>query len=368
MVAATALVVGTATPSAAACTPPIHDDLAGNFPLQTASGAVNGDLSCTTPQTGEPHHAGQVPTSSLWYRWRNQSTTATQLQLWTVGSTADTRLAAYASTTPPSYSSMVLLGSNDDVSASQTWSQIIIDVPANGYAYIAVDRSGLPIAGKASIILRWRFSYAPFEAPVPFVNAFFSDFHGRLASPQEINNYTYRLEHEPAEDVAAAIIAFAGASDANDPVARLYRAYFARRTDGNGLRYWAAQLRVGKTLASVSDFFSKSNEFKTKYGTLTNTAFVNLVYTNVLGRPASSADRIYWVGQLGNGYSRSKLMLQFAQSNENRTDSDRRIRTDVVSSLTGVAISDPGRRALPDGTIADKQLVNLLLVTGQYGP
>ncbi|HMJ78706.1 MAG TPA: DUF4214 domain-containing protein [Iamia sp.] len=366
VVATTALLVGSAGPSAAACTPPIHDDLVGNFPLINPSGAINGDISCTTPEAGEPHHAGYSPTSSLWYRWRNQSNHATQLQLWTVGSTADTRLAAYLSTTPPSYSSIVLLASNDDVGPSSRWSQIVVNVPANTTAYIAVDRGGLPIVGQASITLRWRFSYAPFEAPVAFINAFFEDFHGRPATTQEKNNYDYRLTREPAEDVARAILDFAGGASANDPVARLYRAYFARRTDGAGLRYWADQLRVGKSINAVSDFFSKSHEFKTKYGPLGNTAFVNLVYTNVLGRPASTADRSYWVGQLGLGYSRSKLMLQFAQSSENRTDSDRRLRTDIISSLTGVAIADPGRKALPDGSLATEEMVNHVLRTRQY--
>jgi hypothetical protein len=366
VVAATALVVGSAGPAGAACTPPTHDALAGNFPLQTVSGSVNGDISCASGESGEPHHGGYFPNASLWYRWRNQSNHATQLQLWTVGSTADTMLAAYLSTTPPSYSSIVLLASNDDVAPGSRWSQVVVNVPAAQTAYIAVDRAGLPQVGQTNITLRWRYSYAPFEAPVAFIDAFFQDFHGRPATTQEKNNYDYRLTREPAEDVARAIIDFAGGSNANDPIARLYRAYFARRTDAGGLRYWAAQLRAGKTLSSVSNFFATSAEFKTKYGTLSNTQFVNLVYSNVLGRNATDADRSYWVGQLNLGYSRSKLMLQFAESSENRTASDRRLRTDVISSLTGVAITDPGRKAMPDGSLATEEMINFVLRTGQY--
>ncbi|MGN6694887.1 MAG: DUF4214 domain-containing protein, partial [Aquihabitans sp.] len=62
--------------------------------------------------------------------------------------------------------------------------------------------------------------------------------------------------------------------------------------------------------------YAGSNEFKTKYGSLTNAQFVDKIYQNVLGRPADPNGRTYWIKKLNAGTSRGVLVAQFAQSNE----------------------------------------------------
>jgi hypothetical protein len=51
---------------------------------------------------------------------------------------------------------------------------------------------------------------------------------------------------------------------------------------------------------------------------LDNTAFVNLVYTNLFNRSADTAGFNYWKGQFDNGIdSRGNVMASFSESTEN---------------------------------------------------
>lgn len=106
-----------------------------------------------------------------------------------------------------------------------------------------------------------------------------------------------------------------------DPVTRLYRAYFLRIPDKGGLTYWIRQRRVnGKKLNAISDSFASSSEFKTKYGSLTNRAFVELVYQNVLGRTGEASGVAYWTSRLDRKVNtRGQVMTGFSESNEYRT-------------------------------------------------
>lgn len=100
-------------------------------------------------------------------------------------------------------------------------------------------------------------------------------------------------------------------------VTRLYLAYFRRQPDLAGLTYWINQLRVGRSLNLVSGSFAGSQEFRSTYGSLGDTSFVNLVYLNVLGRAPDAAGRTYWVGQLrSRRLTRGGVMLGFSESKE----------------------------------------------------
>ena len=81
---------------------------------------------------------------------------------------------------------------------------------------------------------------------------------------------------------------------------RLYLAYFNRPPDPSGFAYWQRQLDAGKGLINAAKKFAESSEFKTKYGTLSNSDFVELVYQNVLGRASEPAGKTFWVTRLDN--------------------------------------------------------------------
>jgi Ca2+-binding RTX toxin-like protein len=104
----------------------------------------------------------------------------------------------------------------------------------------------------------------------------------------------------------------------------IYRAAFDRMPDVEGLGYWIRELERGQDYgAVVAASFIASPEFINLYGTsLSNTAFVNLVYQNVLDRAADADGLNYWLSQAGGvglngGYARSNLLASFAISDEN---------------------------------------------------
>ncbi|MGI9595596.1 MAG: DUF4214 domain-containing protein [Acidimicrobiales bacterium] len=99
-------------------------------------------------------------------------------------------------------------------------------------------------------------------------------------------------------------------------VLRLYRAYFQRDPDTSGFVYWRRQRLAGVGLADISDAFAQSAEFLNRYGNLPNADFVDLIYVNVLGRPAEPAGHAYWLRQLAAGIPRGQIMLAFSESQE----------------------------------------------------
>lgn len=97
------------------------------------------------------------------------------------------------------------------------------------------------------------------------------------------------------------------------PVARLYLAYFQRQGDDEGIRYW---IGTGLPGVAVSNAFAGSAEFSARYGPLSNVAFVDLVYRNVLGRPPDDGGLAYWATELARGVTRGQVMAGFAESAE----------------------------------------------------
>ncbi|MCB1030693.1 MAG: DUF4214 domain-containing protein [Acidimicrobiales bacterium] len=103
-----------------------------------------------------------------------------------------------------------------------------------------------------------------------------------------------------------------------DPATRLYRAFMGRTPDAGGLKFWVARRRSGAwTLIRSANYFAESSEFKAKYGPLSNRAFVTLIYTDVMGRPADTGGVNYWTAQLDKGSkSRGAVMVGFSESSE----------------------------------------------------
>jgi len=104
----------------------------------------------------------------------------------------------------------------------------------------------------------------------------------------------------------------------------IYRAAFDRTPDPEGLGYWIRELDRGQDFGSVvAASFIASPEFISLYGAnLSNAAFLNQVYLNVLDRAPDQAGTDYWLNHAGGvglngGYERSNLLASFAISDEN---------------------------------------------------
>ena len=190
-------------------------------------------------------------------------------------------------------------------------------------------------------------TFAPFPSAAAFAQQQYTDFLGRGSDVAGVNYWAGLLQTGQISPIGLvdAFINSAEFGQAVEPVARLYLAYFGRDPDFSGLMFWANQVRAGYPLQFVSDSFATSSEFRQRYGSLSNTAFVDLVYRNVLGRGADAAGLSYWVGQLNSGaLNRGGVMLNFSESGEYRWGTW--ARTDVVMAYLGFLRRSPDAAGL----------------------
>lgn len=102
----------------------------------------------------------------------------------------------------------------------------------------------------------------------------------------------------------------------DDDTLRLYRAFFDRDADYAGGRYWIEQSRAGVSYDDMAWGFANSQEFKNKYGTVSNRSFLRIVYVNVLHRDPDPAGFMYWDQQIQNGLPRHLVVRWIAASDE----------------------------------------------------
>lgn len=197
--------------------------------------------------------------------------------------------------------------------------------------------------------------FRPFATASSLVDQQYRDLLGRPADPAGLSAWSGQLlsgQQTPASLVTALLTS--GESNALvAPVARLYEAYFLRLPDPAGFDFWVSYMRRGASLAQVSAAFAGSAEFVARYGALSPSGFVDLVYRNVLGRAPDAGGRTYWVGQLVNGFrDRGSVMLGFSESVEHVQAT--RARTTVTLTYLGLLnrTPDPGSLAYWAGQLA----------------
>jgi hypothetical protein len=109
------------------------------------------------------------------------------------------------------------------------------------------------------------------------------------------------------------------ATGKTEETSRLYRAAFGRTPDELGLVNVTAPITNGTLgLNDVAMFFVSSPEFTTRYGALSNDAFVGQLYQNVLNRTGSAQEVNAWADQINHGMSRGAVLVGFSDSFENK--------------------------------------------------
>jgi hypothetical protein len=100
---------------------------------------------------------------------------------------------------------------------------------------------------------------------------------------------------------------------------RLYQAAFNRKPDAGGVGFWLDQLDHGLTLLKMAQFFLDSPESVRTYGALDNTAFVKVMYQNVLHRaPDAEGLKFYLDGFDAGAFTRAQALQGFSESAENQ--------------------------------------------------
>jgi hypothetical protein len=156
--------------------------------------------------------------------------------------------------------------------------------------------------------------------------------HADVTSARSGGDYTLTIANgdvvtltdvERVEFADGATLAFDLGAWANAGAAyRLYQAAFDRVPDAGGLKYWIDALDDGgRDLTWVAANFINSAEFQQTYGTpgtVSDAAFVDLLYQNVLDRAAEGDGATYWQNELANGTDRALVLLSFSESAENQ--------------------------------------------------
>lgn len=100
---------------------------------------------------------------------------------------------------------------------------------------------------------------------------------------------------------------------------RIYKAAFDRAPDLAGLGFWISAMDSGVPLSTVAKGFIESAEFQLRYGTASDTAFIKLLYENVLDRQPDSAGYAFWQAAMEqSGLSRADVLAEFSESRENK--------------------------------------------------
>lgn len=100
---------------------------------------------------------------------------------------------------------------------------------------------------------------------------------------------------------------------------RLYQAAFDRKPDVGGFGYWLYNTDNGVSVDAVAAAFMTSSEFITLYGAApTAQEFVSRLYNNVLHRAPEQGGYDFWVNAVASGFSRSAVLVMFAESAENQ--------------------------------------------------
>ncbi len=122
-------------------------------------------------------------------------------------------------------------------------------------------------------------------------------------------------------------------------IAYLYEAALDRNgaIDEPGLNFWINEAEAGATNRQIAGAFIESPEFRASFGdpaTLGDTAFVTVLFENVLERAPDEGGLGFWLSVLEQSGDRRELLLAFALSPENVENST------FVETLTEVAPGD----------------------------
>lgn len=110
---------------------------------------------------------------------------------------------------------------------------------------------------------------------------------------------------------------------------RMYEAALNREPDDQGLASWINFLDHGGAPIDMASLFIASPEFNGLYGSLSNEAFVDQLYINVLDREGEPEGVFVWTNALNSGLSRSQVLLGFSESPENVANVAPQIETGI---------------------------------------
>ncbi|OMP12382.1 hypothetical protein COLO4_03265 [Corchorus olitorius] len=133
-----------------------------------------------------------------------------------------------------------------------------------------------------------------------------------------IDQIKQNIPHFDGSGLPSASLSFSGiTSDQADFLVGVYVASFSRAPDFAGLNYWAHDLAAlsSKGLSNTAaiqeitaTMYTAGSQNGEKGSSMSNSAYVDYLYNNVLGRGPDAAGQSWWVNDLNNGSPRDNFL------------------------------------------------------------
>jgi len=166
-----------------------------------------------------------------------------------------------------------------------------------------------------------------------FVRQLYLDLLSRTADPGGLNQWVTWINTGvyTRAQVASQFFQSQEFYGTGNYITLLYLGIMLRDPDYGGWTGWFNYLRNGYTQTDVLNQFLASQEFQSRYGNLDNTAFVTLLYNNMLNRAPDQAGLTQWVAWLNNGtYTRAQVTNYFITSQEFQLREGNRVYADML--------------------------------------
>jgi S-layer protein len=137
-------------------------------------------------------------------------------------------------------------------------------------------------------------------------------------------------------------------------ISALYAAVFSRAPDKAGLDFWMTQAAQNPTtvFTTIANGFSQHPVFTQVYGSLSGSAYVNALYTNILGGAGDAAGVTFWTNQLASGQTKAQVLAAFVQSS---------LETDLTK--LNLSAADFAAATIRQQTITNKATVGVQFAT-----
>ncbi|QNR00111.1 hypothetical protein BGI51_22085 [Pseudomonas oryzihabitans] len=139
-----------------------------------------------------------------------------------------------------------------------------------------------------------------------------------------IDQIKQNIPHFDGSGLPSASLSFSGiTTDQADFLVGVYVASFSRAPDFAGLNYWAHDLAalsskgVSNTAAIqeiTATMYKAGSQNGEKGSSMSNSAYVDYLYNNVLGRGPDAAGQSWWVNDLNNGSPRDNFLATYLQA------------------------------------------------------
>ena len=202
----------------------------------------------------------------------------------------------------------------------------------------------------------------------------FQNSLGRPASTSDENSY-FSVSQSGALSDAQIFSTISNSREADqiaDPVIRFYQAAFGRVPDQNGLANAESFVRAfgpsAATYQNLSNMFAQSQEFTNRFGTGTavDAAYVQALYSTILGRTATSAEVDGYVSGAAGYTTRGAVLYAVSQSQEAIGISDSAVNNFQLQAAQGNATYTGSLSITPVATIINLTN-NVDTITGTNG-